>query len=102
MRVEIASLEAEKTRLMTKADDYSQAKASLDVEISSAMEQYEIDNSTISASRKRLEQINSRIPEIKFEISSIEQARGDIDAQILKIKESINETNLKKNHNLYN
>ena len=29
------------------------------------MEQYEIDNSAISASKKRIEQIDSRIPEIK-------------------------------------
>ena len=97
LRAEIASLDAEKTQLMAKADDYSQAKASLDVEISSAMEQYEIDNSAISASRKRLEQINSRIPEIKAEISDIQQARDDIDAQISKTKESIGQTNLKKN-----
>ena len=97
LRSEIASLDAEKTQLMVKADDYSQAKASLDVEISSAMEQYEIDNSAISASKKRLEQINSRVPEIKTEISDIEQARGNIDAQIFKIKESIDQTNLKKN-----
>ena len=97
LRAEIYSLEIEKTQLMTKADDYSQTKASLDVEISSAMEQYEIDNSTISASKKRLEQINSRIPEIKTEITGIDQTRDDIGMQILKIKESIDETNLKKN-----
>ena len=97
LRAEISSLEIEKTQLMSKADDYSQAKASLDVEISSAMEQYEIDNSAISASEKRLEQINSRIPEIKTEIANIDQTRNDIDIQILKIKESIDETNLKKN-----
>jgi len=97
LRVEISSLEIEKTQLMSKADDYSQAKASLDVEISSAMEQYEIDNSAISASKNRLEQINSRIPEIQTEITGIDKARDDIDMQILKIKESINETNLKKN-----
>ena len=97
LRVEISSLEIEKTQLMTKADDYSQAKSSLDVEISSAMEQYEIDNSAISASKKRLEQITSRIPEIKTEIAGIDKTRDDISVQILKIKESINETNLKKN-----
>ncbi|MDH3780768.1 MAG: chromosome segregation protein SMC, partial [Nitrosopumilus sp.] len=97
LRAEISSLEIEKTQLMTKAGDYSQAKASLDIEISSAMEQYEIYNSAISASKKRLEQINSRIPEIKTEISDIDKSRDGIDIQILKIKESINETNLKKN-----
>ena len=97
LRTEIVSLEAEKSQLMAKANDYSQAKASLDMEISSAMEKYEIDNSAISASKKRLEQINSRIPEIKTEISDVGQARDNLNAQISEIKESIEQTNLKKN-----
>jgi chromosome segregation protein len=97
LRTEINTLETEKTKLMAEANDYSQAKASLDVEISSAMEQYEIDNSAISASKKRLEQINSRIPQIKSELDDVDKARSDIDTQILKIRESIDETNFKKN-----
>ncbi len=97
LRTEIGTLETEKNKLMAEANDYSQVKASLDAEISSAMEQYEIDNSAISASKKRLEQIRSRLPEIQNEISGISQARVDIDAQLLKIKESIDETNVKKN-----
>ena len=97
LRTEIGVLEAEKSKLMGKANDYSQSKASLDVEISSAMEQYEIDNSSISASKKRLGQIESRIPEIKTELQEIDGARNEINAQILKIKESIDETNVKKN-----
>ena len=97
LRTEINTLETEKTKLMAEANDYSQAKASLDVEISSAMEQYEIDNSAISASKKRLEQINSRMPQIKSELDDVDKARSDIDTQILKIRESIDETNFKKN-----
>ena len=97
LRTEINTLETEKTKLMAEANDYSQAKASLDVEISSAMEQYEIDNSAISASKKRLEQINSRMPQIKSELDNVDKARSDIDTQILKIRESIDETNFKKN-----
>ncbi len=97
MRTEIGALETQKTKLMGTANDYTQAKAALDVEISSAMEQYEIDNSAISASKKRLEQINSRLPEIQNEINDINQARTDIDTQLQKIKISIDETNSKKN-----
>ncbi|MFB5620096.1 MAG: AAA family ATPase, partial [Nitrosopumilus sp.] len=96
LREEIGSLETEKTKLMAEANDYNRAKASLDVEISTAMEQYEIDNTAISASKKRIEQINSRLPEIQNEISDINEARRDIDTQIQKIKESIEETNVKK------
>jgi len=82
---------------MNAANDYTQAKATLDAEISSAMEQYEIDNTAISASKKRLEQINSRIPEIKIELEEIDNARQDIDLQIQKIKDSIEVTNTEKN-----
>jgi len=97
LRNEINFLETEKSQLMTEANDYSQAKASLDVEISSAMEQYEIHNSSISASKKRLQQIEIRIPEIRNEIEEINQVRNNINSQINKIKESIEETNSKKN-----
>ena len=96
LRDEIGSLETEKTKLMAEANDYNRAKSSLDAEISTAMEQYEIDNTAISASKKRIEQINSRLPEIQNELNDINQARSDIDTQIQKIKTSIEETNLKK------
>ena len=97
LRGEISILDTEKSTLMKSANDYSQAKASLDVEISSAMEQYEIDNSAISASKKRLEQINTRIPEIKTELGDITTARADIDIKIQQIKDSIESTNEQKN-----
>ena len=97
LKGEIGALETEKSTLMTVANDYSQAKASLDVEISSAMEQYEIANSVMSASKKRLEQINTRIPEIKIELDDIIIVRQDIDVQIQKIKDSIEYTNEQKN-----
>ena len=97
LREEIGVLDSEKSTLMNAANDYTQAKASLDAEISSAMEQYEIDNTAISASNKRLEQINTRFPQIKIELDEIVNARADIDSQIQKIKDSIEITNGEKN-----
>ena len=97
LREKIGVLETEKTKLMSEANEYSQSKASLDIEISSAMEQFEIDNSAISASKKRLAQISSRIPQLKIELEEIDDARNNISTQVIKIKESIEETNLKKN-----
>ena len=96
LRTELDSLDSEKSKLMTEAGNYTQAKAALDSEISSAMEQYEIDNSAISASRKSIEQIENRMPEIQLELDGINDTRDGINAKILKIKESIEETNLKK------
>ncbi|MBM2819465.1 MAG: chromosome segregation protein, partial [Nitrosarchaeum sp.] len=96
IRNEINALESEKSKLMTTANDYSQAKATIDSELSSAMEQYEIDNSAIVASSKRIHQIDFRIPEIKNELETTDLARCEIESRILQIAESINETNIKK------
>ena len=96
LKNEIGVLDSEKSKLMAAATDYSQAKSKLDAEISSAMEQYEIDNSAISVSQKRLEQINIRIPEIKIELNDVATARQGIDVQIQKIKDSIEDTNEQK------
>jgi chromosome segregation protein len=96
LRNEISSLESEKSKLMSVANDYSQAKAAIDSELSSAMEQYEIDNSAIVASTKRLQQIDFRFPEIKNEIQTIDLTRNEIESQILESKKEIDETNIKK------
>jgi chromosome segregation protein len=98
LRTEIEALDTEKSKLMGEANAYNQTKSALDTEIATAMEQYEIDNSAISASKKRIERIISRIPELKMELESIDNARSNIDIQIQKIKESIQETTEKKNN----
>jgi len=98
LRTEIESLETEKSKLMGEANSYNQTKSALDTEIAAAMEQYEIHNSAISASQKRIERITTRIPELKMELESINDARNNIDTQIQKIKESIQETTEKKNN----
>ena len=97
LQSEIHDLEAEKEKLMTLANDYSKEKAALDAEISSAMEQYEIDNSSISASKKRISQIESRIPDIKKEHEIISENQKTIQDQMQIIKESIQKTTDRKN-----
>ena len=97
IRTKIADLDGKKSALMAEANEYSQTKASLDSEISAAMEQYEIHNSSISAMKKRISQIDSRFPEIKQEFSEINAARSSIDSEINKIKESLELVITKKN-----
>ncbi|MDX1441636.1 MAG: chromosome segregation SMC family protein [Nitrosopumilaceae archaeon] len=97
LRTEIEGLETEKSKLMQEADAYNQAKASIDSELSDAMQQYEVYNSGIVASNKRLEQIESRFPEIEKEFDSISLSRKEIQLKIFEIKNSINETNSKIN-----
>ena len=83
LRTEIETLETEKSKLMGEANAYNQTKSALDSEISTAMEHYEIDNSAISASQKRIERISTRIPELKMELESIDNARTDIETKDL-------------------
>jgi chromosome segregation protein len=80
---------------MQEADAYNQAKATIDSDLSQAMQQFEVYNSGIVASTKRLEQIDSRIPEIKNELDIISNSRGDIESKITQVKDSIDETNTK-------
>ena len=96
LKIEISSLEIEKTKLMAEANDFNQAKSSLESDLSSALEAYETDNSKITASENRLKQIDSRIPEIKHDLESIKQTQSGIDSNILEFKKSIEVINLKK------
>ena len=93
LRKEIGELEAEKSKLMHEADVYNQAKASIDSELSDAMQQYEVFNSGIVASNKRMEQIDLRIPEIDNELDAVSESRSGIESKLTQIKESISETN---------
>jgi chromosome segregation protein len=95
IRQEIGDLDGQKSSLMQEADAYNQAKATIDSDLSQAMQQFEVYNSGIVASTKRLEQIDSRIPEIKNELDIISNSRGDIESKIIQVKDSINETNTK-------
>jgi chromosome segregation protein len=96
IKTEINDLENTKSKLMADANNYSQSKSTIDSELSSAMEKYEIDNSTIAASTKRLQLIESRLPEIKNEIEEIELTRRKIVADILQSEASVNDVNAKK------
>ena len=96
LKHEISQLESDKSQLMTRANDYSQAKAAIDMELSAAMEQYETDNTAIIASTKRIQQIGNRLPEIKSELDTIDSLRNEIAHKIHDIKLSIDETENKK------
>jgi chromosome segregation protein len=93
IRKEIDDLDGQKSSLMQEADDYNQAKATIDSDLSQAMQQFEVYNSEIVVSTKRLEQIDSRIPEIKNELEIISNFRENFESKISLVKDSINETN---------
>jgi len=95
VKKQIDDLDGQKTKLMHEADAYNQAKSSIDADLSDAMHQFEISNSGIIASSKRIEQIDSRIPEIENEIQQISLSRDQIIQKITQVKQSIEETNSK-------
>ena len=95
LKKQIDDLDAQKNQLMQEADAYNQAKSSIDSELSQAMHQFEISNSGIIASSKRIEQINSRIPEIEDELQEISISNIDLAQKISQSKQSIEETNSK-------
>ena len=95
IRKEVENLDSQKSNLMQEADDYNQAKATIDSELSQAMQQYEVYNSEIIASGKRIEQIDFRFPEIKNDLEIISNSRSDTELKTSQIKDSINEINLK-------
>ena len=92
LRSEIAALEAQKAELMSSADAYNTAKSSLDTQISQAMQQYETSNNSISTSKKRLAQIDIRVPEIAGEIEELTRTQNNIRTDISSLEESLGQT----------
>ena len=96
IRSEIGQLESEKSEIMAKASDHARAKSALEGEIAAAMEQYEVDNSAISASKRRMGQIGSQIPGIRSDLEQADATRDELAAQISEAGESIAEINARK------
>jgi len=96
IRKEIQTLDAEKAKFMAEVDTYNQAKATIDSELSKAMQQFEEVNSEIVTAKKRIQQIEKRIPEIKQEIEKIHEDKNAITSKTSEIQKSIDETNIEK------
>ena len=96
IRKEIEELESKKSEFMTEVNAYQEAKAKIDSEISNAMHNFEVSNSTIVAAEKRIQQIENRLPQIENEINEIETNRQQINSKIKEAQMSIQETQNKK------
>ena len=91
VHAEVRGLENQRADMMADADNYNTAKSSLDTKISAAQERYTTDSSTAKVSKRRIAQIDSRIPEVRAEVEGIGRAMADIDAQALQASKSIDE-----------
>lgn len=96
LQAEETELESQKAHMMKAASEYTQSKATLDTQISSAMEQYETYNSSISASEKRMQQIDTRIPDIKVELGQIGDARVKTKSDLADAKKIVEKINVER------
>ena len=96
IKSEISELEINKSNIMTAANDYNHAKSTIDKDLSVAMEQYEIDNSAITAATKRIEQIKLRIVDIPNEIESIFKSGNQTELQITESLKLIDDIDIKQ------
>ena len=97
-RKQISELESQKSAFMTEVNAYNQAKATIDSELSRAMQVYESANTETITKSRRIDQINSRLPIIASDLENLHQARLSIETQsaeqkaiITKIKEDKNQ-----------
>lgn len=97
LKKEIAELESQKNAFMAEANAYNQAKASIDSEISAAMQIYESANTETITKTRRLEQILARLPEISAELERLHQTRSEIEAKIAEQKTILAQIREQKN-----
>ena len=86
IRDELKKLDTEKQSFMKDVNIYNQAKATIDSELSVAMQQYEEINSTVVTAQKRIIQIDQRVPNIENDIQQLHTEKEQIESQISEIK----------------
>ena len=89
IKKELSALEAQKSSFMVEANAYNQAKATIDSEISAAMQIYESANTETITKTRRMEQIKTRLPQVASDLDQLHQARSAIETQILEQKNTI-------------
>jgi chromosome segregation protein len=97
IKKEISELEAQKSSFMVEANAYNHAKAAIDSDLSAAMQLYESANTETLTKTRRLNQIQTRLPEIVFELEALHKARLAIESQIAEQKTFLAQIREEKN-----
>ena len=97
LKKEISELESQKFTFMNEANVYNQAKASIDSELSQAMQVYESANTETVTKSRRVEQINTRLPVILSDLELLQQARVNIESMTSEQREVIAKIKDEKN-----
>ena len=96
IRKKIHELESQKKKFMNEVNTYNQAKATIDSELSVSIHKSELEKSEINTSKKKLEIIESRLPEIKLNLEKLQEERCSLESTINQMRESIQQTNDKR------
>ncbi len=92
IRKEHHKIDSEKKKFMDEVHSYNQSKATIDTELSVAIQKSEKEKSEMETSKKRFEHIKSILPEIKSSLETLQQGRVSLEANIAQLRESINKT----------
>ena len=93
IRKKTHELESQKKKFMNEVNTYNQAKATIDSELSVSIHKSELEKSEINTSQKKLEIIESRLPEIKLNLEKLQEERCSLESTINQMRESIQQTN---------
>ena len=93
LRKESHEIESQKKQFMEEVNVYNQAKATIDLELSDAIQKSEHEKSEINTSKKRLEYIESRLPEIKSSLEMLQEERCSLEININQMRSSIQQLN---------
>ena len=97
LRSEIDKIEKEKSAFSTKLDAFKQAKSDIDMELSTEQGKFNNADSQIKTSKKRLADIEIRLPDITNELEKMSQNEGKVDSELEDVKKSIQKLNVSKN-----
>ena len=92
IRKEAHEIEGQKKSFLDEVNAYNQAKASIETELTGAIQKFEQEKSEIDTARKRLEYIDSRMPEIESSLETLHTERASLESEILPLRESIRTT----------
>ena len=90
LRKQHSELQNQKNQFLDETNAYNQSKSKIDTALSSVKQTFDAAESGIITSNKRLDQINSRIPELTPTLSQLEDERNSLESQIENQKKLIN------------
>ena len=96
LRKDIKELEDQKVKFMKEIDAYNTEKAELEAKLSDEMQQFDEATSAIATHTRRIEQIDSRQPEIDSDLESFNEESSSLQLKVDQLKEIIKSINDKK------